>query len=207
LIRNIIFGGCSLTWGQSLHYESGYKDVVINQNGFFDSDSLKHRHYQYMIDNRFATKVADYFGRKSIVRAMNGGDNCIIANLVNKKVNDFTDAIIIQTTSFSRCNKSIEQQFDGFLDIIKKYEHKGILVRFIHLDIPIELIPNEILERTIYFGQSHSFYNLLMDKNSKYSIEYTFKVPDNHFNQDGHNLVSSTLIENLISLLKKPIYK
>lgn len=207
MIRNIIFGGCSLTWGQSLHYHSKYTDDEHPRDGKFYSDKIKHHHYQYMVDNRFTTKVADYFGRKPIVRAMNGGDNCLIVNLINEWVNDYTDAIIIQTTGFGRCKtKTIYEQMQLFLEIIKKYEKKGIIIRFLHWDIDIEFIPNEILKRTIYFEKDHSFWNLLMDKESKYTIEYTFNVPDKHLNQSGHNLFTEKIIKELDKFIKKPIY-
>lgn len=208
MIRNIVFGGCSLTWGQSLHYYGYFKDAPLPKDGIFDLDKIKINHYQYIIDNRFATKVADYFGRKSIVRAMNGGDNCIIANLVNEKVNEFTDAIIIQTTAFSRCKKkTIEEQMNMYLDIIEKYENTNIVIKFFHWDVPIEFIPQKILDKTIFFDDDHSFWNLLMGPKSIYTIEKTFGIPDFHFNQRGHDLIAKILIKELEPLLTKPIYR
>ena len=207
MIRNIVFGGCSLTWGQSLHYHSGYRDLYIPPDGIFDGNKLNHRHYQYILDNRFATKVSDYFGRKSIVRAENGGENCQIVNIVDEFTNENTDVIIIQTTAFSRCkDKSITEQIDLFLNLLKKYE-KNIIIKFIHWDIPIEFLPKEILDKTIFFNDKHSFWDLLMHKDSKYSIEYSFGIPDKHFNQDGHDLIANTIIKELEPLIKKPRYE
>jgi hypothetical protein len=208
LIRNIVFGGCSLTWGQSLHYYGYFKDALPNKDGSFDFNKLKINHYQYIVDNRFATKVADYFGKKPIVRAMNGGNNCIISDLVKEKVNKFTDAIIIQTTAFTRCKKkTIEEQMQMYLDIIEKYKNTDIVIKFFHWDIPIEFIPKQILEKTIFFNGDHSFYNLLMGPESIYTIEKTFGIPDFHFNQRGHDLIANILIKELEPIIKKPIYE
>ena len=206
MIRNIIFGGCSITWGQSLHYYGYFEDALPDKNGFFDINKIKINHYQFIVDNRFTTSVADYFGRKPIVRAMNGGNNCLICETIEENVNEYTDAIIIQTTAFSRCSKTIKEQMEMFVDIIEKYEKNGIVIKFFHWDAPLEFIPQQILDRTIYFNDSHSFWDLLMNPESIYSIEHSFSVPDRHFNKEGHELIKNILISELKPLLKLPNY-
>jgi len=207
VIRNIVFGGCSITWGQSLHYHANFNDDIHPRDGFFYEDLIKSWHYQYMVDNRFSTKVADYFGRKAIVNARNGGSNLQISEGIWNNVNEYTDLILIQTTNFSRGNNKIKEQIDSFLDIIEKFEKKNILVRFIHWDIKYINFPEKILDRTIYINNEISFSNLIFNKKSKLTIKYSFGFEDYHFNQQGHDFMASEIIKYLSDYLEIPKYK
>jgi hypothetical protein len=214
MIRNIVFGGCSFTWGQSLHYHANFDDDIHPRDGLFYKDLIKNRHYQYMVDNRFSTRVADYFGRKPKVWAINGGDNCSICRNVLELIDENTDCIIIQTTSIHRCMEpeidrpsDFNGQMECFLNIIREYEPKGIIVRFIHFDLEFENVPKEIFDRTIKIKNQPTFYDLLMQDDSKYTIKHTFNCLDSHFNMDGHILITNHLIKHLSKYLEIPKYK
>ena len=87
MIRNIVFAGCSFTWGQSLHFfEYGENsDNIHPLDGQYYQNKLLPHHYQYNVDNRFPTIVSDYFGRKPIVDANNGGSTESICNTMRKR--------------------------------------------------------------------------------------------------------------------------
>ena len=86
MIRNIVFAGCSFTWGQSLHffqYGDGSDNIHPLDGNYYENKLLPH-HYQYNVDNRFPTIVSDYFGRKPIVEANNGGSTESIYRTMGK---------------------------------------------------------------------------------------------------------------------------
>ena len=91
-----------LHWGQSLHlFNQSDVDGDGRSNGF-DENSVRSWEYQNNVDRRFATIVADYFGRKEKVHTHNGGSTWSIYNHVMKSIDEFTDLVIVQTTNFSR---------------------------------------------------------------------------------------------------------
>ena len=111
MIRNIVFGGCSYTWGQSLHHFHSEEPPTPEQSGaHFYGDSLKYWEYQDNVNRRFSTRVADYFCRKPIFDTMNGGSNLSINKHILESVDEFTDLIFVQTTNFSRNNTPVESK-------------------------------------------------------------------------------------------------
>ena len=138
MIRNIVFAGCSFTWGQSLHFFA-YGDESDNihplDGNYYENKLLPH-HYQYNVDKRFPTIVSDYFGRKPIVEANNGGSTESIYKTMGK-INEYTDAVIVQTTQFHRSLEtgiSLTKQVSMLESIVDICEKKGLILRFIHWD-------------------------------------------------------------------------
>lgn len=209
MISTMIFAGCSYTWGQSLHLYGGFNDDRHPRDGFFYEESLLPHHYQYNVDNRFATKVADYFGRKPIVAARNGNSNPLMIDWVYRvlKENPNTDCIIVQSTSFARGYNNFGddvKQVEAFNDLIEFVENKDILIRFIHMDLGgendgIEL-SDEIKKRTILYDGKLDFYHTILEVNGKRdyrTVGADFQNSDTHFNPTGHDYLTKIIIEEL----------
>lgn len=209
MISTMIFAGCSYTWGQSLHLYGGFNDDRHPQDGFYYEESLLPHHYQYNVDNRFATKVSDYFGRKPIVCARNGNSNPLMIDWIYGKLkeNPNTDCIIVQTTSFARGYNQLgddNKQIQAFNELIKFVEERDILIRFIHMDLGgehggIEL-SDEIKSRTIlYDGKLHFFHTMLVKNGSRdyRVVGADFGTSDTHFNLVGHQYLTKIIIEEL----------
>ena len=79
---NIIFGGCSFTWGQGLYYSNpNFKDLPIQADGIYDHNDKSFpssEHLKYMEENRFAAQVSKHFNVLPIVDKVNGGGNYTI---------------------------------------------------------------------------------------------------------------------------------
>jgi len=209
MISTMIFAGCSYTWGQSLHLYGEFNDDRHPQDGFYYEESLLPHHYQYNVDNRFATKVSDYFGRKPIVCARNGNSNPLMIDWIYGKLkeNPNTDCIIVQTTSFARGynqHGDDNKQIQAFNELIKFVEERDILIRFIHMDLGgehggIEL-SDEIKSRTIlYDGKLHFFHTMLVKNGSRdyRVVGADFGTSDTHFNLVGHQYLTKIIIEEL----------
>jgi len=209
MISTMIFAGCSYTWGQSLHLYGEFNDDRHPQDGFYYEESLLPHHYQYNVDNRFATKVSDYFGRKPIVCARNGNSNPLMIDWIYGKLkeNPNTDCIIVQTTSFARGYNQLgddNKQIQAFNELIKFVEERDILIRFIHMDLGgehggIEL-SDEIKSRTIlYDGKLHFFHTMLVKNGSRdyRVVGADFGTSDTHFNLVGHQYLTKIIIEEL----------
>lgn len=205
----MIFAGCSYTWGQSLHLYGGFNDDRHPRDGFYYEESLLPHHYQYNVDNRFATKVADYFGRKPIVAARNGNSNPLMIDWVYRvlKQNPNTDCIIVQSTSFSRGYNQLgddDKQIESFNELIKFVENQNILIRFIHMDLGenhsrIEL-SEEIKSRTILYDGKLDFYHTVLEENGKRdyrTVASDFEGNDTHFNIEGHKYLAKIIIKEL----------
>ena len=165
MIRNIVFAGCSFTWGQSLHFFA-YGDESDNihplDGNYYENKLLPH-HYQYNVDKRFPTIVSDYFGRKPIVEANNGGSTESIYKTMGK-INEYTDAVIVQTTQFHRSLEtgiSLTKQVSMLESIVDICEKKGLILRFIHWDWPEEIeIPKKIKDKSIKILGMDTFYQI-----------------------------------------------
>jgi len=209
MISTMIFAGCSYTWGQSLHLYGGFNDDKHPRDGFFYDKLLLPHHYQYNVDNRFATKVADYFGRKPIVAARNGNSNPLMVTWIYQKLkeNPNTDCIIVQSTSFARGYNQLgddNKQIDEFNKLIKFVEEKDILIRFIHMDLGGEHstleLSEEIKSRTILYDNKLDFYHTMLVVNEKRdyrTIGADFSNSDTHFNLKGHEYLTKIIIEEL----------
>jgi len=221
MISKILFAGCSYTWGQSLHYCGNFPDDVHPRDGFYYEDNLKPHHYQYNVDNRFATKVSDYFGRKALVSARNGNSNPLMVEWIYKSLsgNPTVDCVIVQTTSFSRGyyqNKNDIQQIEEFNNLIDYCEERDILIKFIHMDlggdIPTPIaISDKIKNRTILFdGKLDWFHTMYKDKNGNRdyrTIGCDYDVSDTHFNLKGHDYLTKIIIDSLKKSNYVPIKK
>ena len=185
MIRNIVFGGCSYTWGQSLHLfnQSDVDGDGPSSNGF-DENSVRSWEYQNNVDRRFATIVADYFGRKAKVHTHNGGSTWSIYNHVMKSIDEFTDLVIVQTTNFSRNHfyshnlASVESQIQLYEDLIEYSCEKNIPI-IEKLDIKNEhpltiLTLSEIDKLFANNSTTHQGFVLETLKLEKKSIEDSF---------------------------------
>lgn len=211
MIRNIVFGGCSYTWGQSLHLfnQSDVDGDAPSSNGF-DENSVRSWEYQNNVDRRFATIVADYFGRKAKVHTHNGGSTWSIYNHVMKSIDEFTDLVVIQTTNFTRNvvdgqKLTIEKQVSMFEELLTYCNSKNIPVRFLHWDWPFDIVkmPNAIKDRSMKFDNEYTFFEWTID-----GSEYVVDEFDNHFNYKTHKLIAKRIIENIeeLGLLTQPNY-
>ena len=213
MIRNIVFGGCSYTWGQSLHLfnKSDVKSDTTSSSGFVH-ERLKYWEYQSNVDRRFSTIVADYFGRKALVDTMNGGSTITIYNHILQSIDKFTDLVLIQTTNFSRNivdsqNVSVEKQVDMYNELLEICSLKNIPVRFMHWDWPFDIIemPNNIKDKSMKFDGKYTFFHWTLD--SSYCVDK--ENNDFHFNHKTHKLIAKRIIENIeeLGLLKKVKYE
>jgi hypothetical protein len=221
MISKILFAGCSYTWGQSLHYYGRFPDDIHPKDGFYYEDDLKPHHYQYNVDNRFATKVADYFGRKAIVSARNGNSNPLMIDWIYRTFSEHStiDCVIVQTTSFSRGygqNKNEIEQIQEFDNLIDYCEERNILIKFLHMDIGGNLsdgiqLSDKIKNRTILFDDKLDwFHTIFKDKNEKPDyrvVGYDYDTIDTHFNPKGHDYVAKLIINALKKNNYVPIKK
>tara|TARA_B100001778_G_scaffold141197_1_gene115929 strand:+ start:416 stop:1120 length:705 start_codon:yes stop_codon:yes gene_type:complete len=231
MIRNIVFAGCSFTWGQSLHFfEYGEKsDNIHPLDGQYYQNKLLPHHYQYNVDNRFPTIVSDYFGRKPIVEANNGGSTESIYYTM-RKINNLTDAVIIQTTQFHRSlnagmKLSLTKQVSMLEEIVDMCKTKGIVLRFIHWDWPEEIeIPKKIKDKSIKILGMDTFYKItsepinrdenFVNKKHKYykylacssKLHNKHNFIDEHFSPEGHKMIAEEIIKDLEKVLEKPKY-
>tara|TARA_B100000287_G_scaffold388356_1_gene397587 strand:+ start:198 stop:833 length:636 start_codon:yes stop_codon:yes gene_type:complete len=211
MIRNIVFGGCSYTWGQSLHHFNGNGSPTPEQSGAtFYGDDLKYWEYQKNVNRRFSTRVGDYFCRKPIVQIENGGGTSSICEHIYKSVNEFTDLIFVQTTNFSRNHfyspnlASVESQIQLYEDLIEYSCEKNIPIIFIHWDWPEGVeIPTSIKSQTIKIDDKYTFYHWTQDE------RYRVNRADHHFNLPAHKKLSKIIIKYIEThnILKKYIYE
>lgn len=219
----MLFAGCSYTWGQSLHYYGGFSDDVHKKDGFFYENELRPHHYQYNVDNRFATKVADYFGRKAIVAARNGNSNPLMVDWIYRKLKQHPtiDCIVVQSTSFHRGfpKRNEKEQIEDFNNLIDYCDSHSILIKFLHMDLgggdyllnKEFKLSKKIIERTILFDDKLDWFHTLIPNMGKYdyrTVASDFpEVSDTHFNLKGHDYVSKNIIQSLLksnySIIKK----
>lgn len=131
-MENIVFGGCSMMWGQSLWYHGNFENDNHPRDGMYYGNMVCPECKKYSEDNRFATQVAKYFGLKPKVKAINGGSNLESIEYCKKAIDKDTKLVIIQTTQFVRNNIKIDEQIEKFEEFVLETEEKNIPVRFIH---------------------------------------------------------------------------
>jgi hypothetical protein len=149
---NIVFAGCSYTWGQSLWYHGNFENDIHPKDGMFYGDMICPECMDYMIENRFATQVAKHFGKEARVRAKNGGSNQSILHFCNEAIDKNTELIIIQTTHFLRDKLSVTEQIEAYEKFVEKMESKDIPVRFIHwMCIDLEHEEYELIKNDNWF--------------------------------------------------------
>lgn len=210
MIRNIVFGGCSYTWGQSLHHFHSEEPPTPEKSGtFFDGDSLKYWEYQDNVNRRFSTRVADYFGRKPIVDTMNGGSTWSIHKHILESVDEFTDLIFVQTTNFGRNMEDwrkipIESQVKMYEELVDCSSKKNIPIIFIHWDWPNGFeIPTSIKNKTIKIDGKYTFWHWTEDE------KFRVNEVDSHFNKRAHRKISKIIIRYIENnnILKKYSYE
>lgn len=221
MISKMLFAGCSYTWGQSLHYYGNFNDEKHPKDGFYYEHDLLPHHYQFNVDNRFATKVSDYFGRKPIVSARNGNSNPLMVDWIYRTLlqHPTIDCLVVQTTSFARGhsqNKTESEQIQDFDNLIDYCEDRDILIRFLHMDVGGDLpntlqLSNKIKDRTILFdGKIDWFHTILRDKDGKLdyrTVGHDYQNSDTHFNLHGHSYLAKIIIDELIRSNYVPIKK
>lgn len=215
MIKKMIFAGCSYTWGQSLHYYGGFPDDEHPKDGFYYGNKILPHHYQYNVDNRFPTLVADRFSRKPLVEATNGGSNDQMIEWATRKIKQSkgsVDCVIVQTTSFARGydhGYDEEQQINMILDFIDFCENQNILIQFIHFDWEHHLIPDKVKERTILYDGKLSFYHICDVKHGEMPLDdrtvssYTYPnygIYDSHFSKSGHVYMADIITNKLLEL-------
>ena len=120
---------------------------------------------------------------------------------VKKQINNKTKAVVIQTTSFGRngngdggMGETIEQQIQEFqrltYNIVDEYK---IPIVFFHFDWCDIQVPKVIAERTIKpFSLNFSFIDDIRN-----NLTINVGPKDEHFNLNGHNIVSNKIINYL----------
>jgi hypothetical protein len=215
---NIIFAGCSFTWGQGLYYcNKSFTDLKLPPQGIYDHSDKEfpnEKHIEFKNKNRFATLIANHFNCEPLVKEKNGGCNTSIHRFVLNKINSKTKYVVIQTTSFGRSEsepdgggENITKQIEGFKKCVSLCKEKNIPIVFIHFDWDSSMIdepPTDILEKTIKIENKLSFYDLIVDANSDIIVGWDWKDEfpksqlgiyyDGHFNLKGHKLVAEQII-------------
>ena len=152
-MKNIIFSGCSFTWGQGLWHYGNFDDIVKPIEYEFDRDVIKDSHIHYMEKNRFSYMVSKYFGKSDIVKRVNGGsedeslnfvkscfkefknDNNMKLDYLQKDLNpflyDYKDVthIIYQTSILNRCEYTFDidlKNDDLYTKILSGHRISGI---------------------------------------------------------------------------------
>jgi hypothetical protein len=202
---NIIFAGCSFTWGQGLYYSNKeFTDLPYPAKGIYDHQNKlfpSEEHLKYMEENRFATQVSKHFNVLPIVKKENGGGNYTVYDFVKKQINDNTKAVVVQTTSFGRNREedggrgeTIEEQIRQLNQLVELSESKyKVPILFFHYDWSVGRVPQAIAERTIKpFSLKFSFID---DTTNNPTINVG--PQDTHFNLNGHNIVSKEIINYL----------
>jgi hypothetical protein len=59
---NIVFGGCSYTWGQSVWYHANFENDYHPKDGWFYDNLICPECKEYMEEHRFAGQVSKHFG-------------------------------------------------------------------------------------------------------------------------------------------------
>ena len=216
--QNIIFSGCSFTWGQGLYYcNKSFTDLKLPPKGVYDHSDKEFpskEHKKFMEKNRFASLVSNHFDCIPVVRKNNGGSNTQIHRFVMDKLDSNTSFVIVQTTSFGRSesepgggNESVNQQINGLLKCLDVCESANIPIGFIHFDWESSLIndiPIKILEKTIKIKNKLSFYDTITDDDSDLIVGSDWKDEfpkselglyyDGHFNLKGHKFIAKQII-------------
>lgn len=204
-MKNIVFGGCSLTWGQSLWYEGHFPNDNHPRDGMFYGNMICEECMEYMIQNRWPKKVANHFGKEERVNAINGGNNMSIKAFIQNNIDEDTELVIFQTTQFVRYPEYIDYQVEKIEQFVLETESKGIPVRFIHwlwVDITEE-------EMKVFLG--NKFYDSNANrlkfppggKNAENDLEEVPKVKFQLPPYDGNRLTSKIVRDRTIYILDK----
>ena len=207
---SIIFAGCSFTYGEGLWRETG----DTHQNSI---------NQKYLVENRWLTKVANYFNVNAITKQHNGGNHIWSSQYVLQEIDASTwnntnpKLVIFQTTQFARHEMSINEQIEVLEEMVIQSENKNIPVRFIHwiwpdinqYEMDFIKVNNEdnlsskiIRNRTIYILDDFNFQQMVDHTKAckegtlanKYTLAGKFKCGDFHMNQEGHNLLAKEII-------------
>jgi hypothetical protein len=205
-MKNIIFGGCSMTWGQSLWYEGNFPNDNHPRDGFFYEPKICKECYEYMFENRWPRQVAKHFFKEEKVNALNGGNNMSIKEFIKDSIDENTELIIFQTTQFIRYPEYTDYQIERIEDFVLDMEARGIPVRFIHwqwVDITDE-------EMKIFLGDKNydeqaNRLNFPVAGRSKENMDKPvppsgkFRLPP----YDGNKLTSQIVRDRTIYILNK----
>lgn len=204
-MKNIVFGGCSLTWGQSLWYEGYFPNDNHPRDGFFYEPKICKECYEYMFEHRWPRQVAKHFAKEEKINAINGGNNMSIKAFIQNSINEDTELVIFQTTQFVRYPQYIDYQVEKIEEFVEKTESMGIPVRFIHwlwTDITEE-------EMKIFLGNKKydAHANRLKfppgGKNAQNGLNEVPKVEFQLPPYDGNKLTSKIVRDRTIPILGK----
>ena len=171
-MKDIIFAGCSYTWGQSLWYEANFPNDNHPRDGFFYGNKVCEECYEYIVENRFANQVAKYFKKNALVAATNGGDLIQSINFVKNKISENTfngrktELVIFQTTQFTRYDSLIDYQIEMLENLVLDLEKQNVPIRFVHWIWP-DLTQNEI---DLYISGVNTNWGKLAPRFSKNKI-------------------------------------
>ena len=84
VVKGIMFGGCSFTWGQGLYYYSNLPTLKEPKPDCFDSNLITSAHLRFMETVRYPRIVANHFNTWEVVNPHNGGSNLSIINYSNQ---------------------------------------------------------------------------------------------------------------------------
>ena len=186
---SILFSGCSYTYGEGLWRETG--DTHQNSTN-----------QEYLIENRWITKVSNHFDKYCISKQYNGGNNIGSIKYVMQEVDASTwnntniKLVIFQTTQFQRHEMDIDDQIVSIENMVIDLENKGIPVRFIHW-VWVDVTDEEL---EAYVNSQHGFFNKLFKNFSK-------KInPSDNFNSalppyDGNKFSSKIIRDRTIYIL------
>lgn len=127
-MKNIVFAGTSITWGEGLHYYSDLPNINIDSI-VYDKNDYTFEHINFIKNNRFSRLVSNYFNTKDLVRNENGGTNDVVLNFVNNELN------------FDECEFIIFQFTEPFRDLIE-FNYKGEK-RIVNIKLKNEVIETE----------------------------------------------------------------
>lgn len=171
---NIVFGGCSYTWGQSVWYHANFENDYHPKDGWFYGNLVCPECKEYMEEHRFAGQVSKYFGKEQRVKAKNGGSNMQALEFCRQAIDTETELVIIQTTQFSRDHIEIDEQVENFEKFVEETEAKGIPVRFLHWIWPNFTSEELKLIKNNKFNSNKLTSNIIKDRTIWLDGEFNF---------------------------------
>jgi len=91
VIKGMMFGGCSFTWGQGLNYYSNLDTNKLPPRLSYDKILLTDAHIKFIEANRFPRLVANHFGSYEFVKEQNGGSNLDVIDWTYTHFNQIED--------------------------------------------------------------------------------------------------------------------
>ena len=185
LIQNILFSGCSFTWGQGLWYYSNVDEYIPNTYEYLHNvKEIPKSALDFKNKNNYAGLVSKHFNCDYEMKSWNGGtDDESIRFIENKvfKENKKYDWLILQTTQIYR--SPFYSEHKGNFYNVKSEPGQHNLAEVIHL------VDGGHDGRHVSTRDFDIFFDWLIDNN--YSIE------------DWSHLFEKRIVERIETILKK----